>query len=57
MMFGYISKRKLKAYMEEIKKCNRAECNGANHDLPMSVAQKTRNVYAQGYEDGTDNFF
>lgn len=57
MMFGYISKRKLKAYMEEIKRCNRAECNGANHDLPMSVAQKTKNVYAQGYEDGTDNFY
>lgn len=47
-MFGYISKRKLKAYMDEIKKNNRAECNGANYDLPISDAQKTKKCVCAG---------
>lgn len=52
----FISKKKLKKYIEGIKKENRARTM-QNYDHPISDKQKTRNVYWQGYEDGTDNFY
>ena len=55
-MFGFISKKKLKAYIDGIKVGNRAENLGQKYP-PIDEQQKLRNVYAQGYEDGTDNFY
>ena len=55
-MLGLISKRKLKKYISGIKTGNRAKNLGQNYNLP-NEKQKIRNIYAQGYEDGTDNFF
>ena len=56
-MFGFISKKKLKRYMERVKENNRASCLGQCYEMPISLAQQNKNIYAQGYEDGTDNFF
>lgn len=56
-MFGFISKKKLKNYIEAVKRRNRAEFLGQNYDRPISEEQKKKNLYAQGYEDGTDNFY
>lgn len=56
-MFGLISKKKLKKYIEEIKKGNRAEKLGQKYEQPISETQRIKNIYAQGYEDGTDNFY
>ncbi len=56
-MFGFISKKKLKNYIEEVKRRNRAKILGQNYDSPISEEQKKKNLYAQGYEDGTDNFY
>lgn len=52
----FINKKKLKKYIEEIKKANRARTM-QNYDHPISEEQKDRNLYWQGYEDGTDNFY
>lgn len=56
-MLGFISKKKLKAYMTKVKDGNRASNLGANTDYPVSEDQQRKNTYAQGYEDGTDNFY
>ena len=56
-MFGLISKKKLKAFMDYHKEVNRAECLGQYYGVPITETQKDKNIYAQGYEDGTDNFF
>ena len=56
-MFGFISKKKLKNYIEEVKIGNRAKVLGQNYDGHISEEQKKKNLYAQGYEDGTDNFY
>lgn len=53
----FISKRKLRKYIEKVHANNRAVKLGQNYDSPISEHQKTKNLYAQGYEDGTDNFF
>ena len=55
-MFGFVSKRKLKNYIEEIKQSNRARTM-QDYDHPISEEQKAKNVYWQGYEDGTDNMY
>lgn len=56
-MFGFISKKELKKYIEEIKKVNRGENLGQKYEQPISETQRIKNIYAQGYEDGTDNFY
>ena len=56
-MFGFISKRKLKKYISGIKTENRGINLGQKYDAPIDEKQKMRNIYAQGYEDGTDNFY
>lgn len=56
-MFGFISKKKLKAYMNIVKRENRAESFNVNYDSPINKRQQSLNAYAQGYEDGTDNLF
>ena len=56
-MFGFINKKKLKNYIEEVKRGNRAKILGQKYDSPISEEQQEKNLYAQGYEDGTDNFY
>jgi hypothetical protein len=53
----FISKKKLRKYIEKVQADNRAAKLGQNYDSPISEQQKNKNLYAQGYEDGTDNFF
>ena len=53
----FISKRKLKKYLEKLWVENRAEKLGQIHADPLSEEQQTKNTYLQGFEDGTDNFF
>ena len=53
----FISKRKLTKYIEKLWANNRAEKLGQVHTQPISEEQKTKNIYLQGFEDGTDNFF
>ena len=53
----FISKKKFKKYIEEIKDGNRASKMGQNYEQPISEEQKTKNLYLQGYEDGTDNLY
>lgn len=55
-MFGFVSKRKLKNYIEEIKQSNRAGTM-QDYSQPISEGQKVKNSYWQGYEDGTDNMY
>ena len=53
----FISKKKLANYMKEIKDRNRKINLGANYENDLTEKQIRTNIYAQGYEDGTDNFF
>lgn len=53
----FISKRKLKKYLEKLWIENRAEKLGQIHAGPLSEEQQAKNIYLQGFEDGTDNFF
>ena len=53
----FISKKKLKKYVEEIKNRNRAIKMGQDYEQPISPDQREKNIYLQGYEDGTYNFF
>ena len=53
----FISKKKLKNYIEKLQAENRAANLGQNYDQPISKEQASMNMYLQGYEDGTDNFF
>lgn len=56
-MFGFISKKKLKKYIDNVKAGERANKNGQNYDRPISEEQQKKNIYLQGYEDGTNNFY
>ena len=56
-MFGFISKKQLKKYIEEIKRENRAKNLGQKYGASFPEEQRIKNIYAQGYEDGTDNFY
>lgn len=56
-MFGFISKKKLKNYMYEVQQSSTKENLNANYDTPISEKQQETNLYAQGYEDGTSNFY
>lgn len=53
----FISKKKLAKYMNKIKAGNRKSNLGANYENDLTNEQIRRNIYAQGYEDGTANFF
>lgn len=53
----FISKKKLKRYIEEVRLSNRARYLGQSYTEPISEEQQRKNIYAQGYEDGTDNFY
>ena len=53
----FISKKKLKKFIQTIKEENRASKMGQNYEHPISEEQKQKNLYLQGYEDGTDNFY
>lgn len=53
----FISKKKLAKYIKNLKDENRAENLGQDYTQPISEKQARVNIYAQGYEDGTDNFF
>jgi hypothetical protein len=53
----FIGKKKLAKYIKELKDGNRAENLGQKFTSPISEKQAHTNIYAQGYEDGTDNFF
>ena len=55
-MFGFISKKKLREYMTEVCKGNRAGCLYAKYP-PKSEEQEKLNCYSRGYEDGTDNMY
>lgn len=56
-MFGLVSKKKVLNKMRDLKDNNRKENWYANYDEPISDEQKTKNMYSQGIEDGTDNFY
>lgn len=53
----FISKKKLVKYIEKLQAANRGYKLGQDYELPISEEQKRKNIYLQGYEDGTDNFF
>lgn len=53
-MFGFISKKKLGNYLMQIRQDNRKEHLGAKYP-PDDRRQEEANLYAQAYEDGTDN--
>ena len=57
MVFSIITRGKAKKYMEKLWADNRAAKLGQKYDSPISEEQKKKNLYAQGFEDGTDNFF
>jgi len=52
----FVSKKRLKKYMNVIVKENRKENLGSDY-VNLSEKQQIKNVYNQGYEDGTDNFY
>ncbi len=53
-MFGLISKKKLGNYLMKVRQDNRKEYLGAKYP-PEDAKQEDANLYAQAYEDGTDN--
>lgn len=53
-MFGFISKKKLGNYLMKLRQDNRKENLGAIYP-PETSTQEEANLYAQAYEDGTDN--
>ena len=53
----FISKKKLMKYIEKLQAENRGYRMGQDYEQPISEEQKRKNIYLQGYEDGTDNFF
>ena len=55
-MFGFVSKKKLLAAMEDLKQSGKKENNGASYP-PEDDLQEKRNLFSQGYEDGHDNFY
>ena len=44
-MFGFISKKKLKKYIDNVKAGERANKNGQNYDRPISEEQQKKNIY------------
>lgn len=52
----FVSKKRLKKYMNVIVKEHRKENLGSDY-VNLSEKQQIKNVYNQGYEDGTDNFY
>lgn len=55
-MFGMVSKKKVLDYIKKIKDGNRKEKLYAKYP-PRTPEQGKLNLYSQGYEDGTDNFY
>ena len=55
-MFGLIRKKKVLEKMKAIKDGNRAKDLYAKYP-PKDKEQEKLNCCAQGYEDGTDNFY
>lgn len=55
-MFGLIRKKKVLSKMNEIKNRNRKENLYAKYPA-NDAGQERLNIYSQGYEDGTDNFY
>lgn len=55
-MFGLIRKKKVLKRMLEIQSGNRKENLYAKYP-PEDRKQEDLNIYSQGYEDGTDNFY
>lgn len=53
----FIRKKKLKEYLTKLKNDNRAKNMGQNYNQPISAEQQGKNIYLQGYEDGTDNMY
>lgn len=53
----FIRKKKLEKYLREIKGRNRAENLGQDYPEQISEKEEKTNIYLQGYEDGTDNFY
>jgi hypothetical protein len=53
----FIRKKKLKEYITKLKNDNRAKSMGQNYTQPLSAEQQGKNIYLQGYEDGTDNMY
>ena len=54
-LLGVVSKKELKERMEKIRQNNRASKLGQTYEGNISEKQRDRNIYLQGYEDGTDN--
>lgn len=55
-MFGLIRKKKVLLKMDELKRNNRKEKIYAKYPA-NDERQERLNIYSQGYEDGTDNFY
>ena len=53
----FINKKRLGKYIKMIKDENRAKKIGQDYTHPISEEQQKKNLYLQGYEDGTDNLF
>ena len=53
----FISKKKLAKYIKMLKDNNRKEDLGANYENDLTEKQIRINIYANGFEDGTDNFY
>lgn len=56
-MFGLVSKKRVLEKIKFIKDTNRKYDIYADYSEPISKEQETKNIYSQGYEDGTDNFY
>ena len=55
-MFGLVRKKTIRKAMNEIKAANRREQMGAKYPA-RTEEQIALNLYATGYENGTDNFY
>lgn len=55
-MFGLIRKKRILKETDKIKNGNR-KCNLYAKYPPKNERQERLNIYSQGYEDGTDNFY
>ena len=55
-MFGFVSKKKLLAAMEELKQSGKKENHGV-HYPPENQSQEILNAVYSGYECGHDNFY
>ena len=53
----FIRKKKLREYIEKLQAENQGYRLGQDFNQPISEEQYKKNLYLQGYEDGTDNFF